>query len=91
MFDADGLIESNIAPVRLSEFRAQYGGGIVEKFETDVQKAGATLIDFSEHHCWEDLCHKFTPAGYPVFVDTNHYIKPYAKYWASAVDFLVEF
>lgn len=74
--------------MRLSQFRAKYQV-ILDMFEPAMEKAGAKLLDFSDHHCWEDLCYPFTPAGYPAFIDNSHYMKPYAKYWASVVDVII--
>ena len=54
-------------------------------------KAGVKIIDFADHQCWEDICQVLVPKGYPYFTDTNHFRYIYSKYWASSLDFLVDF
>jgi len=49
------------------------------------------MVDFSDHHCYEDKCYVFTPNGYAATWDGSHYAEFYTRHWASAVDFIADF
>ena len=83
-------IEANIQPFKYSDFRRKYRQ-VIEKWETTMKNANVPIIDIAENLCWEDLCEKFTPLGYPAYQDNNHISKFYSRHWVSAVDHLVDF
>ena len=56
-----------------------------------MKDAGAKLIYVSDHVCWNDICEILAPKGNPIYRDDNHFRFDYNKYWASTLDFLVDF
>ena len=88
MSDADGIIEENIKPVKLSDFKNRYKV-LIDKYETEAKRMNVNLIDTSDNLCWEDVCEVISPSGYAIFSDDNHYGKFYTRHWISAVDHLV--
>ena len=51
MISKDKIMQENIKPVRLSEWKNKNKRSI-EMFENAVKSANGTLIDFSENTCW---------------------------------------
>lgn len=37
--------------------------------------AGVNIIEYSDHACWNDICHVVSPEGYNVYYDENHWKK----------------
>jgi hypothetical protein len=88
MSDINGIIEQNINPVKLSDFKNKFKV-LIDKFEPVLRKMNINVIDLSDNLCWEDICEVTSPAGYAIFVDDNHFGKFYSRHWISAVDYLV--
>ncbi|KAF0720334.1 Aste57867_389 [Aphanomyces stellatus] len=63
---------------------------LIDRVEAAILAAGATLIDFSDNQCWNELCQVFTPLGDPVMKDTNHFRPGWVREYLSAVDQVVE-
>ena len=51
MSDADGIIEENIAPVKLSDFQNRFKF-LIDKYEPKTRNMNVSLIDLSENLCW---------------------------------------
>ncbi|RHY26197.1 hypothetical protein DYB32_007813 [Aphanomyces invadans] len=79
-----------VAPIRRSTFRQTFAP-IISILETAVANANATLIDFSDNQCWEDVCQVVSMAeGEPVYKDKDHIRPYYARNYLSTVDVVVE-
>ncbi len=90
MKDESGIIEDNIKPVKLSEFRQSFTQ-YIQILQTLAINVGAKIIDFSDHMCYKDNCEVLTPNGYSVNFDENHQMKLYSRNWAGSVDLLTDF
>jgi hypothetical protein len=90
MIDFNGVIEENILPFKLSDFRRKYQD-VIERFEKGISTTTAKVVDLSDHLCWKDLCEVTSPTGHAVYVDNNHYSKFYARHWLTSVDHLAVF
>ena len=90
MIDFNGVIEENILPFKLSDFRKKYQG-IIDRFESAIETTSAEVIDLSDHLCWKDVCEVISPTGHGVYVDNNHYGKFYVRHWFTSVDHLTVF
>ncbi|KAF0700505.1 Aste57867_8966 [Aphanomyces stellatus] len=79
-----------IAPIKRSTFRKKYEFTI-SLIEKAIKAANATLIDFSDNQCMNDVCEVVsTREGEPVFVDRNH-IRPYfVRNYLTSIDQIVE-
>ena len=51
MYDQSGVIEENLKPVKLSEFRLQYAEAI-NYFEKTLEGVGAEIINLTDNWCW---------------------------------------
>jgi hypothetical protein len=93
-FDPSRMIDGNTVklatPVRLSTFRKKHEK-LLSKFEKAVTSANATLIDFSDNQCWEDICEPVTMReGEPIMFDDDH-IRPWiARNYLSVLDQVVK-
>lgn len=90
MFDFNGIIQQNIKPFRLSQFKNNYKL-VIDGFENAMREGNVSIIDLSDNLCWEDSCEVLSPSGYGVYVDENHYTRLYSLHWLSVVDHLTEF
>ncbi|KAF0700504.1 Aste57867_8965 [Aphanomyces stellatus] len=79
-----------VAPVSRSAFRKKYEFTI-SLIEKAIKAANATLIDFSDNQCMNDVCEVVsTREGEPVFVDRNH-IRPYfARNYLTSIDPIIQ-
>ncbi len=60
--------------------------------EKELMTAGAKkVVDFTDHSCWEDLCHLLIPTGYPAHRDPVHWKNQISRHWVTSVDFFIEF
>lgn len=73
MYDDNGnIIEENIKPVRLSEFlKKKYF--LYNRLNQAIIEGGATIIDYSENLCYDDLCQVLDPYGKPVYKEESHF------------------
>lgn len=89
MYNINGIIQKNIKPVKLSVMNATYIH-LANFLEKEVLKAGVKkVIYFTDHCCWEDECHLFTPTGYAVYRDYGHWYTQIGKNWLTSVDFFI--
>jgi hypothetical protein len=69
MKDGSGeLIEDNLKPFKLSEFMKKYEK-VIEKYHSAIKPLNIELITLTDNHCFEDMCHRFTPSGHPILKD----------------------
>lgn len=84
-----GIIQKNIKPLKLSQVNSTYVK-LADYMVSEVMKAGAKkVLNFTDHSCWEDECHKITPTGYPVYVDDNHWSTQISRNWLTSIDFFI--
>jgi hypothetical protein len=55
MVDINGIIEENIQPFRLSEFKER-NKELINRFEAGMKSIGVGILDYADHLCWEDRC-----------------------------------
>lgn len=82
------MIEKNVQPFKLSDFRRKHQG-VIDIYEEALRKNNVGIIDLSENMCYQDTCHVISPKGYAIYTDSGHYGKFYAHHWLSVVDDLV--
>ena len=72
MYDENGVIDERIKPVKLSEFikKKSY---LYNRLNQAIIEGGATIIDYSENLCYEDLCQVVDPYGKPVYKEESHF------------------
>ncbi|KAF0699493.1 Aste57867_9963 [Aphanomyces stellatus] len=63
---------------------------LVESIERAIHDANVTMLDYSEHYCWNDVCEVLTRAGEPVMRDHDHFRRTYVRDYVNIVDQLVE-
>lgn len=51
MADPNGIIEQNIEPVKLSDFKNRYKV-LIEKYEKECRNSNISLIDLTDNLCW---------------------------------------
>ncbi|CAK4300329.1 unnamed protein product, partial [Aphanomyces euteiches] len=61
----------DIRPVYKSKFRQEHKE-LIDLVETAVAAANATLIDYADNYCWEDVCQVVDHYGRPIFKDSDH-------------------
>ena len=92
-FDPRKMVNGNAViapPVRLSAFRKQHEK-LLSKIESAVKDAGATLIDYSDNQCWDDLCDPIAMReGYPIMTDKDHFLPFMVRYYLHVIDQVVE-
>lgn len=73
MYDSNGkIIEENIKPVRLSEFLKKKSF-LYNRLNQAILEGGATIVDYSENLCYDDLCQVLDPYGKPVYKEESHF------------------
>jgi hypothetical protein len=73
-------------PVRLSTFRNKHDK-LLSKIESAVKDACATLMDYSDNQCWEDVCEPIAMReGEPIMIDTDHFLPFMALNYLSVID-----
>ncbi|KAI9135978.1 acyltransferase family-domain-containing protein [Paraphysoderma sedebokerense] len=85
MYDASGLIQSNLKPMKLSWYRQRHAS-LIQKVETAIIDANATIIDFAVNMCWKDICEVLDPYGNPIMKDADHFRPFYARNYVDVVD-----
>jgi len=90
ILDLKGVIDKNIQPFKLSDFKNKYRV-IIQKYEDAIKENKAKMIDISDNLCWNDTCHVISPTGYGIYTDDDHYGKFYSRHWLSSLDYLTEF
>jgi peptidoglycan/LPS O-acetylase OafA/YrhL len=93
-FDCRKMIDGNSVklppPVRLSMFRKKHEK-LLSKIETTVKDAGATIIDYSDNQCWEDICEPVTMReGEPIMFDDDHIRAYTARNYLSVLDQVID-
>ncbi|KDO33572.1 hypothetical protein SPRG_01597 [Saprolegnia parasitica CBS 223.65] len=79
-----------IAPVRLSAYR-QENARLLSLLEGAIRGANATIIDYAQNQCYNDVCEVVSTArGEPILKDDHHYRPYYAKYYLSVLDQVVD-
>ncbi|ETV93228.1 hypothetical protein H310_12824 [Aphanomyces invadans] len=76
-------------PYVRSQFEAEHRH-LLSVIANATQEANATLINFSDNLCWEDLCQVVNGHGEPVLADDNHIRAYTARNYLSVVDQVVE-
>ncbi len=51
MVDKGGVLEENVQPFKLSDFKKKYQPAI-DKFETALSNANIKMIDLADNLCW---------------------------------------
>jgi hypothetical protein len=92
-FDPSKMINGNAVklatPVRRSTFRKKFEK-LLGKIESAVTEANATLIDYSDNQCWEDICEPVTMReGEPLMYDDDHFRPWIARNYLSVLDQVV--
>ncbi|RHY47045.1 hypothetical protein DYB34_011075, partial [Aphanomyces astaci] len=73
-----------------SVFRQTFAS-VISILERAVANAQATLVDFSDNQCYQDLCQVVSMAeGEPVYKDKDHMRPYYARNYLSTIDVVVE-
>ncbi|KAI9137664.1 acyltransferase family-domain-containing protein [Paraphysoderma sedebokerense] len=85
MYDASGLIQSNLKPMKLSWYRQKFAN-LIERVENAIIDANATIIDFAVNMCWNDICEVVDPYGNPIMKDADHFRPFYARKYVDVVD-----
>ncbi|ETW06940.1 hypothetical protein H310_03051 [Aphanomyces invadans] len=76
-------------PYVRSQFEAEHDH-LLSVIANATHEANATLINFSDNLCWEDLCQVVNGHGEPVLADDNHIRAYTARNYLSVVDQVVE-
>ncbi|KAH9080699.1 hypothetical protein Ae201684P_012840 [Aphanomyces euteiches] len=79
----------DVRPVFKSKFREEHQE-LFGLIEAAVAGANATLIDFSDNYCWEDVCQVLDHRGRPIMKDTNHVTSTYAYEYLSVADQIID-
>eukprot|EP00300_Choanocystis_sp_HF-7_P020714 c20658_g1_i3.p1 GENE.c20658_g1_i3~~c20658_g1_i3.p1 ORF type:complete len:817 (-),score=167.69 c20658_g1_i3:146-2596(-) len=88
MRSALGVSEDFPKSIRLSEFRAA-NKDMLDRIQQAVSDAGATLLDFADNMCLEDVCNVLDPRGRPIMRDSNHFRPFFAFEYADVLDVAV--
>ncbi|RHZ28909.1 hypothetical protein DYB37_011586 [Aphanomyces astaci] len=73
---ANGNAVGTVTPIKRSVFRQTFAS-VISILERAVANAQATLVDFSDNQCYQDLCQVVSMAeGVPVYKDKYH-MRPY--------------
>ncbi|CAK4707898.1 unnamed protein product [Aphanomyces euteiches] len=79
----------DIRPVSKSKFRQQHKE-LIDLVETAVAAANATLIDYADNYCWEDVCQVVDHYGRPIFKDSDHLTSTFVYRYLSVVDQVID-
>ncbi|RHZ12310.1 hypothetical protein DYB37_007688 [Aphanomyces astaci] len=86
----NGNAVGTVTPIKRSVFRQTFAS-VISILERAVANAQATLVDFSDNQCYQDLCQVVSMAeGEPVYKDKDHMRPYYARNYLSTVDVVVE-
>ncbi|CAK4883231.1 unnamed protein product [Aphanomyces euteiches] len=92
-FDPKNMLNGDdvgdVRPVFKSKFREEHQE-LFGLIEAAVAGANATLIDFSDNYCWEDVCQVLDHRGRPIMKDTNHVTSTYAYEYLSVADQIID-
>ncbi|CAK4453912.1 unnamed protein product [Aphanomyces euteiches] len=79
----------DIRPVYKSKFRQEHKE-LIDLVETAVAAANATLIDYADNYCWEDVCQVVDHYGRPIFKDSDHLTSTFVYRYLSVVDQVID-
>ncbi|KAF0713381.1 hypothetical protein As57867_004359, partial [Aphanomyces stellatus] len=75
----------DVRPVSKSAYREAHKV-LVGLVEAAIHGANATLLDYSDNYCWEDVCQVVDMYGMPLMKDSNHLRTNFAFNYLSVVD-----
>ncbi|RHZ26500.1 hypothetical protein DYB37_011015 [Aphanomyces astaci] len=76
-------------PVSLAAFRQQHKV-MVDLIEDATKAANATIIDFADNQCFQDVCEVVSmKEGEPVLKDSNHIRSYFARNYLTVLDQVV--
>ncbi|KAF0691530.1 Aste57867_17271 [Aphanomyces stellatus] len=78
----------DVRPVLKSAYREVHKE-LVGLVEAAIHGANATLLDYSDNYCWEDVCQVVDMYGNPIMKDNNHLRSNYAFKYLSVIDQVV--
>jgi hypothetical protein len=93
-FSPDHMLYGNgigdVRPVSKQKYRKDHQE-LVELVERTIRGIGnATIIDYSDNYCWDDVCEVLDPLGHPIFRDTNHFRMNFAEKYLTVLDQVVD-
>ncbi|CAK4223011.1 unnamed protein product [Aphanomyces euteiches] len=92
-FDPKNMLNGDdvgdVRPVLRSEFREEHKE-LTGLIEAAVAGANATLIDYSDNYCWQDVCQVIDDHGRPIMKDNNHLTSTFAYEYLSVVDQVID-
>ncbi|KAF0714551.1 Aste57867_3819 [Aphanomyces stellatus] len=75
----------DVRPVLKSAYREVHKE-LVGLVEAAIHGANATLLDYSDNYCWEDVCQVVDMYGNPIMKDNNHLRTNFGFKYLSVVD-----
>ncbi|KAF0695101.1 Aste57867_14060 [Aphanomyces stellatus] len=79
-----------VAPISRAAFRKKHDK-FISIVEAAIQASGATMIDYSDNQCYNDVCEVVSMReGVPMFRDTNHFNPFAARNYLTVLDQIVE-
>ncbi|KAF0691532.1 Aste57867_17273 [Aphanomyces stellatus] len=78
----------DVRPVLKSAYREAHKE-LVGLVEAAIHGANATLLDYSDNYCWEDVCQVVDMYGNPIMKDNNHLRANFAFKYLSVIDHVV--
>ncbi|KAF0695342.1 Aste57867_13838 [Aphanomyces stellatus] len=80
---------ADVRPVLKSAYRQDHKE-LIELVEAAIHGANATLVDYSDNYCWQDVCQVVDEFGDPIMKDSNHLRTHFAFKYLSVIDQVVE-
>ncbi|KAF0695100.1 Aste57867_14059 [Aphanomyces stellatus] len=79
-----------VAPISRAAFRKKHDK-FISIVEAAIQASGATMIDYSDNQCYNDVCEVVSMReGVPMFQDPNHFNSFAARNYLTVLDQIVE-